>query len=421
MSRKKVVVSLALSLGIIFAVPTVDGVVQANTTSQIEAERSLLQSEIEEKKQELQEVQAELVELNEEIQRVDEAIEANEMMIEETEEEVTEKEEEISRLEEEVSELEEDIERRNDLLKDRAASIQRNGGSVGYLEVLFGAESFGDFINRVSMITKIAQADSDLIERFQADQEKLEIQKKEVEDKLKDLKEVQEELEMMQAMILTQKEEHEANKAILQEREAESQALVEELQLEDNELARVLEEARAEAARREAERRAEAQRQAEETARSVADTGNNDSSGEIQQYSASSSGSGSISNVISAGYKYIGRSSYRFGAGRNASDIANGYFDCSSFVQWAFSTEGISIPTSTSGQSQIGSRVSTSQMQPGDLVFFDTVRGRSNSHVGIYIGNNKFIGAQTSTGVAVADMSSGYWADAFKGHVRRVQ
>lgn len=54
----------------------------------------------------------------------------------------------------------------------------------------------------------------------------------------------------------------------------------------------------------------------------------------------------------------------------------------------------------------------------GDLVFFDTYK--KNGHVGIYVGNGKFIGSQSSTGVAIADMSSGYYKKHFNGVVRRV-
>jgi hypothetical protein len=57
-------------------------------------------------------------------------------------------------------------------------------------------------------------------------------------------------------------------------------------------------------------------------------------------------------------------------------------------------------------------------MQPGDIVFFDTYK--KNGHVGIYVGNGKFIGSQSKTGVAIADMSSGYFKKKFNGVVRRV-
>lgn len=66
----------------------------------------------------------------------------------------------------------------------------------------------------------------------------------------------------------------------------------------------------------------------------------------------------------------------------------------------------------------MGRRIQLSEIKPGDIVFFDTYK--VDGHVGIYVGNGKFIGAQSSTGVAIADMSSGYFKSKFKGHVRRI-
>jgi cell wall-associated NlpC family hydrolase len=125
-----------------------------------------------------------------------------------------------------------------------------------------------------------------------------------------------------------------------------------------------------------------------------------------------------ISTVINAGNKYIGNSDYVFGGGRNAYDIAHGRFDCSGFVHWAFGQAGIEIGGNTDAIKNDGRQVSSQEMQPGDLVFFDTYK--KDGHVGIYIGNGKFIGSQSSTGVAIADMTKGYWKNAFKGHVIRI-
>ena len=114
--------------------------------------------------------------------------------------------------------------------------------------------------------------------------------------------------------------------------------------------------------------------------------------------------SGNISAVINAGNKYIGNSVYVFGGGRTASDIANGRFDCSGFVAWAFSQAGVKVGASTDSLKNTGTRVSTSEMRPGDMVFFNTYK--TDGHVGIYLGGGKFIGSQSSTGVAVANMKA---------------
>jgi cell wall-associated NlpC family hydrolase len=128
--------------------------------------------------------------------------------------------------------------------------------------------------------------------------------------------------------------------------------------------------------------------------------------------------SANTGSAITAGYKYIGNSTYKFGGGRTASDIANGLFDCSGFVAWAYKQAGVNLPASTDALKNAGRQVSKSQIQPGDLVFFNTYK--TDGHVGIYVGGGKFIGSQSSTGVAIANMESGYWAGVFNGRVVRV-
>lgn len=126
--------------------------------------------------------------------------------------------------------------------------------------------------------------------------------------------------------------------------------------------------------------------------------------------------------VVDIGYKWIGNSVYVFGGGRNPNDIARGRFDCSSFVHWAFNEVGVYLgpvtSTSTETLKNLGKPVSKNDMKPGDLVFFDTYK--RDGHVGIYIGDGKFIGAQNDTGVAIADMSKGYWKNTFNGRVKRI-
>ena len=103
--------------------------------------------------------------------------------------------------------------------------------------------------------------------------------------------------------------------------------------------------------------------------------------------------------------------------------IARGRFDCSGFVHWAFKEIGIDLGPLTSASTEtlkyLGKPVALSEMKPGDLVFFNTYK--INGHVGIYLGDGTFIGAQTDTGVAIVDMSPGsYWAGVFNGRVKRI-
>ncbi|NRD81030.1 C40 family peptidase [Bacillus sp. BRMEA1] len=139
-------------------------------------------------------------------------------------------------------------------------------------------------------------------------------------------------------------------------------------------------------------------------------------------YVGGSSTGSKAQQVTTVGDRWIGHSTYVFGGGRNQSDINSGRFDCSSFVHWAFGQIGVNLgdlsSTSTDTLNNLGIKVPYNQAQPGDIVFFDTYK--VNGHVGIYLGNGKFIGCQSSSGVAIADMTKSYWAQRFSGNVRRL-
>ncbi len=84
-----------------------------------------------------------------------------------------------------------------------------------------------------------------------------------------------------------------------------------------------------------------------------------------------------------------------------------GGFDCSGLMQYAYAAAGVSLPHSSRMQSQMGTPVSRSDLQPGDLVFFYS----PVSHVGIYIGNGQMVHAPTSgdvVKVASIDSMGGY-------------
>lgn len=399
---KKILASLIVSSSLLFASPLLSDSVSAETESELKQEREEVQAELAEKKAELETLQEEMVELEDEIERTNEAIELNETTITETTEAIEASKAEVKALEEDIADLEADIEKRRDILKDRMVALQKNGGTVSYIEVIFGADSFLDFIERVTMINKITQSDQKLLDQISDAQAEVKAKKSDVEAKLTSLEETMEELELMQAQLEDQKAQHQDNIDTLTSQQEKSEQLVRDLELEASDIDRMIEDIRT--------RHTESQA----------------STSSPSQYTQSSSpaaptvsaGSGNTSNIISAGYKYIGNSTYKFGGGRSQYDISRGLFDCSGYVSWAFRQEGIHIPSSTSGLQYTGTKVPYSQVQPGDIVFFNTYK--TNGHVGIYVGNGKFIGSQTSTGVAIADMTSGYWASKFSGHVRRV-
>jgi cell wall-associated NlpC family hydrolase len=98
---------------------------------------------------------------------------------------------------------------------------------------------------------------------------------------------------------------------------------------------------------------------------------------------------------------------------------SRGGFDCSGFVVYLFKTmRGKTLPHSAAAQSRLGTPVRREELQPGDLVFFSTYR-RGVSHVGIYIGENKFIHAANTRRDVRIDSIAGYYANRLKG-ARRI-
>ena len=124
-----------------------------------------------------------------------------------------------------------------------------------------------------------------------------------------------------------------------------------------------------------------------------------------------STGSTKANKIIKTAKKYIG-CPYLWG-GTSPSG-----FDCSGFVQYVFNANGIKIPRTSREQYNFGTKVSKSNLQPGDLVFFNT-SGKGVSHVGIYIGDGKFIHSGTKNGVIIAELFSNYWMALYLG-ARRV-
>ena len=106
---------------------------------------------------------------------------------------------------------------------------------------------------------------------------------------------------------------------------------------------------------------------------------------------------------------------------RRGGNNADTGFDCSGFVRAMYEqTVGLVLPRRAEEQAAATEPVARATSKPGDLVFFNTMR-RAFSHVGIYIGDGKFIHApRTGAEVRVEDMTGSYWQRRFNG-ARRVE
>lgn len=108
---------------------------------------------------------------------------------------------------------------------------------------------------------------------------------------------------------------------------------------------------------------------------------------------------------------------YKFGG----NSAQTGGLDCSGFVKAVYEQMfGLRLPRSAAQQAQATEQIDASMLEPGDLVFFNTLK-RSFSHVGIYIGGGRFVHApRPGSNIQLADMRERYWSQRFEG-ARRVQ
>jgi len=95
-------------------------------------------------------------------------------------------------------------------------------------------------------------------------------------------------------------------------------------------------------------------------------------------------------------------------------------FDCSGFVRAMYeNTLGLVLPHNAKAQAAATQTIDKAELQPGDLVFFNTLR-KTFSHVGIYVGEGRFIHSPRAGGeVRIENMSDSYWRNRFNG-ARRV-
>lgn len=133
--------------------------------------------------------------------------------------------------------------------------------------------------------------------------------------------------------------------------------------------------------------------------------------GSSTAFAASSQSASSLADkIIATGLKFQGVP-YKFGAKSGNTDA----FDCSSFTQYVFKQNGISLPRTSKQQSTVGTYVSRSQLQPGDLVFFYS----PIHHVAIYMGDGKLLHTYGKGGVTITKLSKGWW-DSHYTTARRV-
>lgn len=256
---------------------------------EVQQKQSELNSGIQQKASEISQNQTTLEKIIAKIRELDNQIIETQTQIDVAQAEIDQTKVEIDELRKSIEELERKIAEREELLKERARAIQLSGGSVDYIDVLLGANSFVDFIDRFSAVNILIEADREIMREQAADKKLLAEQKAEVETKLAEQEakkaelvnlknsldaqkneqaQLESDLKAEQARLANEKSSLEAEHSEAMNISADLEKKIGAEQARLAEIARKAEEARL--AREAAARKAEAERQAAASAAAAA-------------------------------------------------------------------------------------------------------------------------------------------------------
>lgn len=254
-------------------------------------------------------------------------------------------------------------------------------GDVSFVNVLLSCNNINDFLMRVQILRTISDYDTKLLNSLKQDEQRLESDQAELQSSEASLQSKKSDLTVQQVNL---------NKQLTQQGQ-----ILAQLTSAQNATKQQSQDIKKQQAEIDAEINAIIEQEAEAKRRQMQQSGGG-SSGATGPVSASAS------DIIAYGETLIGKP-YRLNTAGPST------YDCSGFTQQVFAhAAGIFLPRTAAEQGNVGTPVSQNNLAPGDLVFFNT-EGYV-SHVGIYIGGNQFIAANTSTGVAITQLfGSSYW------------
>ncbi len=277
-------------------------------------------------------------------------------------------------------------------------------GDASYLQLFLGAKSMSDMMNKANYVEELYEYDRKLLEEFEAAVRQVAELQDQLEEEKSELETSKAEMEEEQAYVnevLAQKQkEYENYSVVLSKAKREAAAYTAKIKQETAQIRKLEEEERRrkqEEERRKAEQEAtksqdedNSDTQEEQDEQEEKDTSSDDDSDKSDKADSSnnkpekpvSSGSGKGQQIANFACKYIG---YPYVAG--GTSLTNGA-DCSGFVMAVYQAFGYSLPRSSYAQSAAGRGVSYSEAQPGDIIYY-------GGHVGIYIGNGQIVHAST--------------------------
>jgi peptidoglycan DL-endopeptidase CwlO len=280
------------------------------------------------------------------------------------------------------------LQRAQAALSARIVELYTSDGQSGSLEVLLGASSLDDLVNRLDTANRISAQDTRIL--GQVVKFNREVKAREVR------------LKRAKAEAAALVRERASERASIESQLAARHSLLSSIRGEIAHL-QAQEAARQAQLRRElAARVAEQQQQAPVQALATAVAPVSSSASSTPAPPATHGG------VVGIAMQYLGVP-YRWGGASPSTG-----FDCSGFVMYVFAQIGVSLPHSTYAMYGMGAPVARDQLQPGDLVFFDGL-----GHMGIYVGGGSFIHAPHSGDVVKISSMTGWYASSYVG-ARRI-
>lgn len=345
--------------------------------------------------------------------------------LETTNQQITSVQNELEVLQGSIEQLNTDIQDKETKLADRLYIMQSyvNGGQL--INVILSAGSFDELLNRMQSVEELTSYDKELITGLANDKKELEEKEAAVQENYDSLFILQTQQTELQNALSEQANGYQATldeqNAVMNNYNVEIGAIDESLTENEKRILaeeeRKKEEERLEQERLEQERLEQEQQQQQSSSNNSSSSssgGNSSSSGGSSSSGSSSSSGGSTSTPSYSGHSGIVQAALsKNGCAYVYGGTGPNVFDCSGLAQWSYRQAGIAIPRTVTLQYYACTLVSSPQ--PGDLVFFNTTGHLT--HVGIYIGNNQFIHAgSSSTGVYIASLSNSYWAPRIEGY-----
>ena len=279
-------------------------------------------------------------------------------------------------------------------LSERLVSLYVNGGEESAMEVLLGAQSLDDLLNRLDAVERVSAQDARVLKEVKAF--KVEVQKRKARLKRARIVQARE--------VAARAERRSAIEAQLRERESMLASIKDQIAELQAAEARRQEQLQAQARERVAALSQQRQAQGLDTTSAAATSAAAPATTEVIGPAPAARYGG----VVGIAMQYLGVPYVWGGASPSG-------FDCSGLIMYAYGQIGVSLPHHAASQYGMGSPVSRDQLAPGDLVFFNGL-----GHAGIYIGGGQFIHAPHSGDVVkISNLSDSWYASTWVG-ARRI-